>query len=121
MQRDLSRITSWEREGSGLTDRKLGRGRGGAWEAGNGTSQPAGLVEPEVQAGKAGGGEGSPGWGGAHSCSSPASLGMSEGTDDVKVGRSLEVSFLVKLLPSLPVPAPTTLIHLKAEEQISAQ
>ena len=39
----------------------------------------------------------------------------------MKVGRSLEVSFLVKLLPSLPVPAPTTLIHRKAEEQISAQ
>ena len=44
-----------------------------------------------------------------------------ESPDDVNVGRDLEVSFPVKLLPSLPVPTPTTLIHLKAEEQTSAQ
>ena len=72
--------------------------------------QPAaGLVEQEVQAGKAGGGEGSPGWGGAHSCSWPANLGTLEGTDDVKVGHSMEVSFPVELFspPSLfPLPPP---------------
>lgn len=51
-----------------------------------GPASPVGLVELEVQGGKAWDEEGSPGWGGAHSCSLPASLGMSEGSDDEKVG-----------------------------------
>lgn len=51
-----------------------------------GPASPVGLVELEVQGGKAGDEEGSPGWGGAHSCSLPASLGTSEGSDDEKVG-----------------------------------
>lgn len=47
----LSRITSWEEKGLDLS-RKLGRGRGGAWEAGNGPASHWFEVEPEVQARK---------------------------------------------------------------------
>lgn len=87
-----------------------------------GPASPVGLVELEVQGGKAGDGEGSPGWGGAHSCSSPASLGTSVGSDDEKVGaRFGDFISGPTLLASLPAPRPTTLIHLKAGEQILAR